>query len=171
MNYEKNGFPKAYLPAGRFDHEEIRFVDLVSDLLSLKLDFSIWHFIRLDDNYVTRCQVDVSYSDDVAGEVRFRITPHKRFRSIEQTESLVETSWAKSHSTSVSWTRSMYDPSASIGANHLVAGVRSLVGFDPNSGFKVRAKDVFSQPKIDQVLNAHNVWGVPAFGDLRFLTI
>lgn len=171
MRDNEKRFPEAYLPAGYFDENESRFVTLIGDLLALKVDLRFFYYPPIDDEYLFACEVQVTYGHSDRLETEFRMTPTKRFRSREQTQELLQGSWKKSHPTSVHWLKSMHQPSPMIGANHLLTGVRLVVGFDPRDGFKVTSEEPAAQLRIDEVLNKHYVWGVPSFGDVRFLTI
>jgi hypothetical protein len=164
-------YPKAYLPAGYFDENETRFVTLIGDLLQQKVDFRFHYYPRIEHDYLFACEVQVTHTSTNPSEVEFRMSPAKRFRSREQTEALVQGTWKKTHPTSVHWIKKMYEPASMVGANHMMTGVRNVVGFNPKDGFKVISEDPSVQQRLNEVLNRHQVWGVPTFGEVRFITI
>ena len=171
LKEKENRYPKAYLPAGYFDESETRFVSLIGDLLGLRVDFRFHYYPRIEHDYLFACEVQVTHNSSDPMEVEFRMTPAKRFRSREQTEALIQGSWKKSHPTSVHWIKKMFEPAPMVGANHLMTGVRLVVGFNPKDGFKVITEDPSVQLRLDEILNKHHVWGVPSFGEVRFITI
>jgi hypothetical protein len=170
MNNEEKRTPKAYLPAGFFSEEDSRLLDLMSDVLSLRVDFRFVYYSWMGDNYWQACEVVVTHKPVAPAEVDFRMTPAKRFRSQEQTFPLTSSNWKKTHPTSVHWIRTMFEPAPSAGANHLLTGVRLAVGLRPSSGFKFTSDNVWAQKRIDEVMGNHRVWGVPTYGEIRFLT-
>ena len=54
-------------------------------------------------------------------------------------------------------------------ANHALAGIKFAADFKPNSGFKVVAASNQLQAPLNQIVDSHNWWGAPAYGDIKFL--
>jgi len=161
--------PKAYLPASSFNESETRYVDLISDLIAIRANFTYRTYRWINDEFEFNCEARILHFYHQARQVEFKIAPAKGLRRLENTESLVKSNWKKENPTSVFWTKLMIAPASSAAANHLLSGMRLLSGFESNSGFKIVAEDSEAQKHVDAIMAKHYAWGMPTTGDLRFL--
>ncbi len=167
----KQETPKAYLPAYQFTLEgEKKFEQLLTDLATVgePFVFKVWDWDGYEYQHAVDVEITPYTSRQGSATIELRVT--KKYQSRRDVETLENKSYKRPLPTSPIWTRVMLGlvaPSAL--ANHALAGIKFAAEFKPNSGFKVVAANEQSQVVLDRIVDSHNWWGAPAYGDIKFL--
>ncbi len=163
--------PKAYLPAYQFTLEgEKKFETLLEDLVALgrPFVFKVWDWDGRE--YLHAVDVELTPSISAQGSATLELRVTKKYQSRTDVKALEERGYKRPLPTSPIWTRVMLGQVApSALANHALAGIKFAADFKPNSGFKVVAASNQLQTVLDRIVDSHNWWGAPAYGDIKFL--
>lgn len=163
--------PKAYLPSYKFALEgERKYEVLLTDLCKVgqQFVFKVWDWDGYEYQHAVDAEITPSTNADGSATIELRVT--KKYQSRSDVNALEDRNFKRSQPTSPIWTRQMIGnvaPSAL--ANHALAGIKFAADFKPNSGFKVFATNYQTQASLDRIVNNHNWWGAPAYGDIKFL--
>ena len=163
--------PKAYLPSYQFTLEgERKYEKLLTDLCKVgqQFAFKVWDWDGREYLHAVDAELTPSTSAQGSATIELRVT--KKYQSLSDVRALEARNFKRSLPTSPIWTRVMLGQVApSALANHALAGIKFAADFKPNSGFKVVAANKQLQVVLDQIVDSHNWWGAPAYGDIKFL--
>lgn len=169
MTTEKT--PKAYLPSHQFTLEgEKKYEKLLTDLCKVgqQFVFKVWDWDGYEYQHAVDAEITPSTNAQSSATIELRVT--KKYQSRSDVRALESRSFERPLPTSPIWTRVMLGAVAPAAlANHALAGIKFAADFKPNSGFKVVAANNQLQAVLDQIVDSHNWWGAPAYGDIKFL--
>jgi hypothetical protein len=164
--------PKAWIPAETFVLEEQqRYVNLFAELIEKGSAFNS-KFWRLGERGMYEQSVDarVSFSHSGNSATYLELTVHRRYHSKVQVTRLRELGFKRLQPTSTRWSREFIgNPQSDVVANFLFAGIKYLVDFQPNLGFKLAVEDASSKAGFEDILTRYGVWTMPSSADLMFL--
>jgi len=163
--------PKAYLPAFQFTLEgEKKYERLLTDLCKVgqPFVFKVWDWDGYEYLHAVDAAITPPTNTRSSATIELRVT--KKYQSRSDVKTLESKNYKRSLPTSPIWTREMLGQVApSALANHSLAGIKFAADFKPNSGFKVVAATTQLQTVLDLIVDSHNWWGAPAYGDIKFL--
>ncbi len=169
MNQE---LPKAWIPAFVFSlEEEKRYLSLFAELIYQGTAFKT-KFWRWGERDMYEQSIDARVSFGVPGSPasHIELVVHRRFHSFVQPAKLEQIGYKRLQPTSTKWSREFIgNPAPEVVANFLFAGIKFLVDFQPNLGFKLAVEDSKQKEVFESILAKHSAWTMPSTGDLTFL--
>jgi hypothetical protein len=169
MNEE---LPKAWLPAESFAREEERrYLNLFAELIGNKTVFTskFWRWGERD-MYEQSIDARVSFGAQDSPATYLELIVHRRYHSMVQAARLEQIGFKRLQPTSTRWNREFRgNPSSEVVANYLFAGIKYLVDFAPDIGFKLAVEDENYKEVFESILAKYGAWNMPSTGDLTFI--
>lgn len=159
--------PQAWLPMDTFETpEEMRFLDMFTELIATGLSFSTRFLLKSEAGYELTVEARITQTHYHPGEVDIILFAGSGYRDLAEVDELNARGYKANYSQPTYWKRTMPgSPAAHIVANYLFSGIKHLVGFNTTMNFIVSTATNQGQRRLDSIINKGDMtvdrdWGI-----------